>query len=169
MSAPAETRGPSTAAFAVRELRWSDIPELVALERELFPDDAWSEASWWGELAGRPRRHYVVVDDERGVAAYAGLDLGGEVADLMTIAVAPRAGGAGLGTRLLDEVERRAAAAGAAYLMLEVRADNTRARRLYDAAGYVELRVRRRYYQPGDVDAVIMRKALTDKGTHDEG
>ena len=39
----------------LRPLTWRDIPVLAALEPELFAADAWSEASWWSELAQRPR------------------------------------------------------------------------------------------------------------------
>jgi len=45
----------------LREMAWTDIPRLAQLEREAFADDAWSAQSWWAELAGRPRREYVVV------------------------------------------------------------------------------------------------------------
>jgi ribosomal-protein-alanine N-acetyltransferase len=144
-------------------MRWTDIPELAALERELFPADAWTEAAWWSELAGRPRRDYVVEEDAAGVVAYAGLDLGGEVADLMTMAVAPRAQGRGLGGVVLEELVRRAREDGAHQLMLEVRADNAAARRLYDSRGFEVVRTRRRYYQPGDVDAHVMRLRLGER------
>ena len=149
-----------TRAVATRPMRWQDIPAVVALEEELFPDDAWTEASWWGELAGRPRRDYVVATDADGVVAYAGLDLGGDVADIMTVAVAPGARGTGLGMALVGELESKAVAAGAAYVMLEVRDDNVPAKNLYARRGFEILSVRRRYYQPGDVDAVVMRKPL---------
>lgn len=144
----------------VREARWTDVPALAALELELFPDAAWSEETWWAELAGRPRRDYVVIDDAEGVVAYAGLDHGGDVADLMTVGVAPRGRGLRLGQRLLDELERRAGARDTASLLLEVRADNTAARALYEDSGYEVLSTRHRYYQPGDVDALVMRKLL---------
>lgn len=148
----------------LRELAWTDIPDLVGLEGEAFPDDAWTEASWWAELAGRPRRDYVVVEREGALAAYAGLDHGGQVADLMTITVAPGHRGSGLGAELLDELESRAATVGAEAMMLEVRADNAPARTLYDRRGYDVLTVRRGYYQPGSVDALVMRKLLAPKG-----
>ncbi|HSO65185.1 MAG TPA: ribosomal protein S18-alanine N-acetyltransferase [Ornithinibacter sp.] len=151
----------------LREARWTDVGDLAALEGDLFPHDAWSEPTWWAELAGRPRRDYVVLDDGAGVVAYAGLDHGGEVADVMTVAVAPRARGLGLGRRLLDELESRAAARGAASVMLEVRADNAAARALYERGGYVVVSTRRRYYQPGDVDALVMRKTLSQRGADD--
>jgi ribosomal-protein-alanine N-acetyltransferase len=44
--------------------------------------------------------------------------------------------------------------------MLEVRADNTAAHRLYERSGFELLTVRRKYYQPGDVDAHVMRLHL---------
>jgi ribosomal-protein-alanine N-acetyltransferase len=142
-------------------MHWTDIEQLAALERELFPDDAWAEATWWAELAGRPRRAYVVEDAADGIiAGYAGLDLGGEVADVMTMAVAPAAQGRGVGRRLLDELVARAEADGAAYLMLEVRDDNAAARNLYETSGFELMTTRRRYYQPGDVDAHVMRLSL---------
>ena len=150
---------------ALRAVAWTDIPELVRLEAEAFPRDAWTESSWWGELAGRPRRDYVAVERDGELAAYGGIDHGGQVADLMTVAVAPGHRGSGLGEDLLDELEARASAGGADAMMLEVRADNAPARALYDRRGYAVLTVRRKYYQPGDVDALVMRKLLGERGT----
>jgi ribosomal-protein-alanine N-acetyltransferase len=146
--------------MTLREMTWRDIPALAALEPELFADDAWSEQTWWAELAGRPRRSYVVGERAGSVAGYAGLDRGGEVADVMTLAVAPTAQGHGLGKALLDWLVVEARRGGAEHLMLEVRADNAAAQRLYSRAGFAVLTVRRRYYQPGDVDALIMRLTL---------
>ena len=145
----------------MRPMRWTDIEELAALERVLFPADAWSAPTWWSELAARPRRDYVVHDGADGsIHGYAGVDLGGEVADVMTMAVAPAAQRRGLGRRLLEELVCRAHGDGAAYLMLEVRDDNPAARTLYESRGFEVLTTRRRYYQPGDVDAHVMRLAL---------
>ncbi|MFN8097268.1 MAG: ribosomal protein S18-alanine N-acetyltransferase [Dermatophilaceae bacterium] len=150
-------------APGIRPMGWTDIDALVALEAELFADDAWSAASWWAELAQRPRRDYVVAGAGAGIAGYAGLDLAGDVADVMTIAVAPWARGSGLGDRLLGHLEARAVQAGAEAILLEVRADNAPARRLYDRHGYAVLQTRRKYYQPGDVDALVLRKLLPGK------
>ena len=146
--------------MSVREMTWRDIPALAALEPELFPHDAWSEQTWWAELAGRPRRSYVVMEQAGAVVGYAGVDHGGEVADVMTIAVAPTAQGTGLGQVLMDWLVADARRGGAEHLMLEVRADNMAAQRLYTKMGFEMLTVRRRYYQPGDVDAHIMRLHL---------
>jgi len=146
--------------MTLREMTWHDIPALALLEPQLFADDAWSERTWWAELAGRPRRAYVVGEQGGALVGYAGLDLGGEVADVMTIAIAPPAQGRGLGAVLMDWLVASARSGGAEHLMLEVRADNPAAQRLYAKAGFAMLSVRRRYYQPGDVDAHIMRLTL---------
>lgn len=146
----------------LRDLEWTDLAHLAGLEQQLFADDAWSEATWWSELAGRPRRDYVVAKTSDGtIAGYAGLDLSGDVADVMTIATSPGHQGRGTGRLLLAELVRRATAHGADAVLLEVRADNDAARRLYDRAGFEVISVRRRYYQPHDVDALVMRLIVT--------
>lgn len=146
--------------MALREMTWRDIPVLALLELELFAEDAWSEQTWWAELAGRPRRSYVVGEHGGAVVGYAGVDRGGEVADVMTIAVTAPAQTRGLGTVLMDWLVGEARRGGAKHLMLEVRADNVAAQRLYSKAGFVMTTVRRRYYQPASVDAQIMRLTL---------
>ena len=158
----------------LRDARWTDVAGLAGLEAEVFPDDAWSERSWWAELAERPRREYVVAlpggegPDARPLG-YGGLDHGGDVADVMTVVVAPGGRGTGLGAALLAELEARAAARGATHVLLEVRADNDPALALYSRAGYATVTTRRRYYQPGDVDALVMRKTLRDSARGEEG
>lgn len=158
----AQPQAHAASELALRDLEWTDLAHLAELEQHLFADDAWSEQTWWAELAGRPRRDYVVATAPEGaIAGYAGLDHGGEVADVMTVAVAPDHQGRGLGRMLLAELLHRATARGAEAVLLEVRADNDAARRLYDRAGFEVISVRRRYYQPGDVDALVMRLLLT--------
>lgn len=153
----------------VREMRWQDLDELVDLDRELFGHEAWSQQTWWAELAGRPQRQYRVVTDDHGILGYAGVDCPGDVADVMTIAVQPRGRGSGLATELVTWMRETAAGSGAEALLLEVRADNVAARKLYDRNGFEQISVRRGYYQPEGVDAIIMRALLNgaDGGSHE--
>ena len=68
-----------------------------------------------------------------------------------------RAGGAGprAGAPAPRRAVRRAERSGAEALLLEVRADNEAAKRLYSTSGFEVITVRRRYYQPGDIDALV--------------
>jgi ribosomal-protein-alanine N-acetyltransferase len=144
-------------------MRWWDVAAVQALDVELFGATAWTAAAFWSELAAGPTRWYVVAestgpDDTPVVAGYAGLLVPGPEADVQTIAVAPSAQGRGVGTRLLRALTARAARSGARSLLLEVRADNAAALALYEREGFERISVRHRYYQPGDIDAWIMRR-----------
>ena len=70
----------------LREMRWTDIEDAIALEHELFPHDAWTREQFWSELAGVPAtRWYVVAVDESGLLGYAGIyALPGADADVQT-------------------------------------------------------------------------------------
>ena len=79
-------------AVVLRDAHWRDIPAMARLERAAFPEDPWPEATFWAELAQRPRRSYVVAvtdgsEDPDHLLGQAGLDLAGDVADIMTVAV----------------------------------------------------------------------------------
>ncbi|PID96130.1 MAG: ribosomal-protein-alanine N-acetyltransferase [Actinomycetales bacterium] len=146
-------------------LHWHDLAELARAETDLFAEDAWSEQTWWAELAARPRRDYVVARAASGdLAGYAGLDHGGPTADVMTVAVLAAYRGLGLGDLLVEWLVDTARARGAEALLLEVRADNPAALALYQRHGFAELSVRARYYQPGDVDAIVLRRLLKQEG-----
>jgi ribosomal-protein-alanine N-acetyltransferase len=139
-------------------LRWWDVETLLPLERHLFGATAWTAEMFWAELAHPGTRWYVRASDDDGeVIGYAGLLVPGPEADVQTIAVAPAAQGRGVGGTLLDALITRARERGATSLMLEVRADNPPAIRLYEKRGFERIAIRRRYYQPGDVDAWVMR------------
>lgn len=169
MSEPAPVDGgPEQRAAGPVHLRpatWRDIPAMARLEQVAFAADPWDEASLWAELAQRPRRNYVVAeaDSGPGLLGYAGLDLAGDVGDVMTVVVDPVARGRGVGALLLAHLHDLADAAGAGAMMLEVRADNDAARHLYDTRGYHLIHTRPGYYRGGDgpaVDALVMRKEL---------
>ena len=85
---------------------------------------------------------------------------GGSQADVVTLAVDPGHWGQGIGTALLSALVDEAGRRGYTEVLLEVREDNPRARRLYFRHGFTEIGIRRGYYQPSGVDAVVMRKAL---------
>ncbi|PPF55493.1 bifunctional ribosomal protein alanine acetyltransferase/tRNA (adenosine(37)-N6)-threonylcarbamoyltransferase complex transferase subunit TsaD [Clavibacter michiganensis] len=141
----------------------ADLPALMRLETSTFVSDAWSEDAMRGELVSRHGWYVVAVDASDGaILGYAGLSCprGLHAADVQTIAVAGSARGRGIGRALLTRLLVEAHARGAREVLLEVRADNPVAQALYASLGFEPIAVRPHYYQPDDVDAVVMRAPL---------
>lgn len=139
----------------IERMRWWHIPQVAALEAQLFAvDSPWGRAQFWAELAAG-HRYRVAVDDDGRVVGYAGLAVGPEQAGIQTIGVEPGRRGRGLGRRLLTDM---LTAATGLPVILEVRSDNVPAIALYASAGFIRIGRRRRYYHPSGADADVMRR-----------
>jgi len=148
---------------ALREMRWWDIEPVLVLERDLFPHDAWPPALFWSELAHArgpyASRRYLVAETADGrIVGYGGLAAVAGTGDIQTIAAARDHWGTGLGTRLLTALLEAATDFECHEVLLEVRVDNDRAQRLYERFGFTAIGLRRGYYQPDNVDALVMRR-----------
>ena len=177
MTAPAS-------AVALAEMRWWDIEPVLGLEAELFPEDAWTSGMFWSELAHargpHASRRYLVARTadaptrpgspsalpHRGLVGYGGVAVVAGTADIQTIGVLPEWRGGGWGAALLAALLSAASELEAREVLLEVRVDNTPAQRLYARFGFEPIGVRRGYYQPGNVDALVMRLDDPDSRPH---
>ncbi len=156
--------GPGQAGrVRLRTISMADMPAIIALERELFPEDAWTPEMFAGEFAQpASRRLYLAAEEGDALIGYAGMMFAdGAQADVVTLAVRTARWGEGTGSALLSALVAAAEARGCTEVLLEVREDNPRARRLYLRHGFTEIGIRHGYYQPSGVDAVVMRKALS--------
>ena len=150
---------------------------MLALEHELFPEDPWTAQMFADEVAQPPEiRLYLVA--EADAARRSGRTSHGAAparhGRVRGDAVRPRrpAGrraddrgprvrwGLGIGSALLGALIEAARERDCAEVFLEVRADNPRAHGLYQRRGFEEIGVRRGYYKPSGVDAIVMRKDL---------
>lgn len=140
----------------------TDLADVGRLEIELFGDDAWSPEMLASELAAEPGGRYYLVAEENGLlAGYAGLLApGGGQADVLTLAVDRERWGGGIGTALLEGLLAEAARRGCTEVFLEVRVNNDRAQRLYRRHGFTKAGLRRGYYHPSGMDALVMRREL---------
>ena len=150
--------------MTLRDMTERYVRPVHALERILFPIDAWPEQMFRDELSQPETRRYYVVeensaDGEARIVAYAGVMCVPPIADVQTIAVVPEREGLGIGSAVLTELIAEAARRGARDVLLEVRADNPRAQALYRRFGFTQIHTRRRYYRDG-VDALIMQLPL---------
>jgi ribosomal-protein-alanine N-acetyltransferase len=167
----------------LRPMVVADLVDVIALEHELFPDDPWSPEMFANEMTQPPQtRLYLLAEADGGdggvprseivsggglagvpvMAGYAGMMFipGGTQADVLTIAVREAYWGEGIGSALLNALLTAASERGCTEVFLEVRADNPRAHGLYQRRGFEEIGLRRGYYQPSGVDAIVMRKDL---------
>jgi len=143
-------------SVTIERMRWWHIAELEPIEAQLFGDERWSAAMFWNELANA--HYYLVALDEGQVVGYAGLSVTGAEAWVQNIAVRKDRQRRGIGKALLEALLVEADRRGARPVLLEVAVDNATAQRLYDRYGFAPVGVRRGYYQPSNMDAVVMRR-----------
>lgn len=148
--------------FSIRDATLADLDAIMAIERAVFPIDAWPEEAMRAELGTRHGRYLAAIDDAGTLVGYAGLRVVGDQGDIQTIAVVPTSRRLGIARTMMVELLSEARRRRAADVFLEVRADNPSAVALYASLGFTELAVRPKYY-PGatradpQVDAVVMR------------
>ena len=144
-----------------REMIALDVPVLVGIEKDIYPESPWSAAQFREELFGVPKtRKYIVALDDNEIIGYAGIAIAGDVADIHTLTVLPAFRRRGIASHMLKELEEWATQKGIANFMLEMREGNAEAQPLYEKYGYQVISRRDNYYAPG-IHALIMRKEIS--------
>ena len=151
----------STPPITIRSLGYSDLPQVISIERRAFPTP-WSLAMFVLELS-KPSGVCLAAIEERRIVGYLICSRYADVWHLMNIAIDPPARRQGIATALLEEMIARAGA-DAAYT-LEVRPSNGSAIALYERFGFRSAGTRRRYYQDTGEDAVIMWRTAETAST----
>jgi len=144
----------------MRAMTLEDVDGVLAIEMEVqsYP---WTRGNFIDALS---QGYICSVDDAGGgIRGYAILMPVLQEAELLNIGVAAGQQRKGLGRALLLEMLDMACARNILRVFLEVRASNAAALALYRSAGFVEIGVRRGYYQNanGSEDAITMACDLT--------
>ena len=147
-----------TTACLIVPATQAEVPQIAALE-ELCFSDPWSDAVLT-ESVGHPLYRFLAAMDGKTVLGYAGMFLTLPEAQIANIAVAPEARRKGIGRRLLRELYREAASAGAEVIFLEVREHNTAAIALYEQEGFVKVGMRRNYYSNPTENAFLYQQVI---------
>lgn len=140
----------------IRKMTAADVAQIAELEKVCF-SDPWSEKSIASELENDLSVWLVAVEGET-VAGYVGSQSVLGETDMMNIAVSPDYRRRGIGEKLVTELVIQLQAEGNRSLMLEVRASNTPAQKLYEKLGFQMVGRRPRYYHNPKEDALILRK-----------
>ena len=139
-----------------------DVARLVEIERTIYHIPPWDETAFYYDLH-RPNCLYLVLKNEQGVQAYAGMAVNFEAKDghLTNVATHPAVQHQGLSTCLLRTLMQVALQHGLLTMSLEVRAENLTAQRLYHQLGFQKSGVKRHYYFEDGQDAYTMTLNLT--------
>jgi ribosomal protein S18 acetylase RimI-like enzyme len=153
----------------IRTATLGDAEDLLALERELFGADAWSELSVHEELVGPGRRFVVSTSGER-IDGYAVTMTAGDIVDLLRIGVRRDLRRHGVASTLLDAVLEDTD--DASRMLLEVSVANTEAVSFYVARQFSVIDVRPHYYRDGTEALVMCRwlpgaARMPEMGRHD--
>ncbi len=145
--------------FSVRPASLADaemIAEIEAVAFEPMLDRLWGAEAVKAHL-GAGKGLIGVCEGE--VAAYALWRVAADEAELLKIATSPKWRRRGFCAILLNMVLKEGRTLGAASFFLEVREMNAPARALYKKAGFVDVGLRRNYYESGH-DAAVMQLDL---------
>jgi [ribosomal protein S18]-alanine N-acetyltransferase len=142
-----------------RSARESDVLEILRIERMsyAFP---WTEGIFRDCL----RVNYTCRVAEIGlaIAGYGIMSLSAGEAHLLNLCIGEDYRCRGIGRRLLAHMLQVAADARAREAFLEARPSNTAAIRLYQSLGFVQIGMRRGYYQAldGREDAIVLKRNI---------
>jgi ribosomal-protein-alanine N-acetyltransferase len=140
----------------------ADLPAIDELEKLCFLTPWRSES--FRESVDRPFTFFLSLRDGGEIVGYVLSWLTADEIHLLKIAVRPDARRRGYGAQLLDETIRRAVAAGATTIWLEVRPSNDAALGLYASRGFHHAYTRKKYFVDTNEDALIFVRRLAPEG-----
>ncbi len=146
--------------YQLRLMTEADVPSVMNIEKTAYPFP-WTE----GNLRDCLKRHYYacVLEVGANICGYALMSMAAGEAHVLNICIQPDLQGKGLGRTLLHSLEQTARENKVEMLLLEVRASNKRAIKLYESLGFNELGCREHYYpgRNGREDALVLARQLS--------
>jgi [ribosomal protein S18]-alanine N-acetyltransferase len=144
----------------VEPMTEADLGTVLDIERVSFATP-WPPDIFVGEIRGSDVAHLfvarIIAGDQQGcVAGYACTWVVAGEMHITNFAVQPDRRRQHVGHQLLAGVLTRAVELGCGQAVLEVRASNRGAQRLYGHFGFAPVAVRKRYYTDNHEDAIVM-------------
>ena len=137
-----------------RRMTLEDVPQVHAIELKTF-HTPWSYQSFVDEMTTNKCARYIVAEEDGKVLGYAGAWMIFDEGHITNIAVDESVRGKGIGAGVTKALMQYAANLGVQYMTLEVRKSNLVAQGLYKKMGFIELGVRKRYYEDNGEDAYL--------------
>ena len=147
------------AALTIRQYEARDFATLCKLDQECFPPGiAYSKWSLQYFLS-LPAAACLIAQEGRGIFGFILAEENPPLAHIITLDVAAQKRRTGLGSMLLDEMEKHFRFREVRSVLLETAVDNESGIAFWQHHGYRTETVLKRYYL-GRIDAFAMRKKL---------
>jgi ribosomal-protein-alanine N-acetyltransferase len=149
-----------SAEVAFEPLLATRLDEVMRIEQQAYAHP-WSRTNFLDALHSGYQGQMLVADGE--VLGYFVAMLGVDEVHLLNLTVAPRYQQQGWAKVLLEALAIWARGQNTKWLWLEVRTGNDRALRVYEAAGFRRMGLRKAYYPAGHgqrEDALVMSRRL---------
>ncbi|MGM9940644.1 MAG: ribosomal protein S18-alanine N-acetyltransferase [Bulleidia sp.] len=143
----------------IRRASIQDLQILLDLENRIFPEDPWSEKNFAYELCENPFASLYVYEQDSEVIGYLDLWITFEQAQIANIGVLPAYRARGIASALMEHAVACAQQGQCENMSLEVRRSNQAAIALYEKYGFLQVGIRRHYYEDGE-DAFLMVKPM---------
>ena len=145
----------------IREMQLDDLEQVMTIEEANF-SVPWTETGFFTFLL-REDTLFLVAEEGEKILGYCGVVTVQDEGDITNVAVEKNSQNQGIGKKLLEEMFQRTQKAGVCRLFLEVRAGNAAAIHLYEKMGFVQMGIRKNYYeQPVEDGVVMMREKAPD-------
>ena len=143
----------------IRDMKIEDCEAVAEIDRNTF-STPFSVEGYRRELED-PKATTLVAEENGSIIGYANLwNVAGDVT-LNNIAVAEGARSKGAGAQLMEEILRRFA--DCEFITLEVRRSNLRAVEFYKRFGFMQVGLRRNFYEKPTEDALLMTLDLSTR------
>lgn len=142
----------------IRRMVLDDLDQVMVIEKEAFHEH-WKRRDFEYELTENEFSTLEVFEEKGTILGMIGYYILFDDVQITTLAVLKDAQGKGIASMLMEHMLQQCTQKSCAVVSLEVRKSNEKAIRLYRKFEFIEMNIRKSYYEDGE-DAIFMMKAL---------
>lgn len=142
----------------IRKMLEEDLDQVVEIENSIF-SLPWSKNSF-RDACQKETNIYLVAVDEDEILGYVGMWTVLGEGDITNVAVKASARRKGVGEKLISELIEAGRTAKTDIFFLEVRESNEAARKLYEKQGFLQIGMRKNFYEKPVENAIVMSRTF---------
>lgn len=142
----------------IRKMTIDDLDQVMIIEKESF-NEHWKRKDFEYEICENEFSHMYVYEEDKKILGIVGYYILFDDAQVTTIAVLKEARGKSIATKMMNAMIDYCNSKMCSQLSLEVRQSNQKAINLYKKFDFIEMNIRKAYYEDGE-NAIFMMRAL---------